>query len=209
LRFGPDFREVHTLKGGEVVLLRMIRPDDRALLRDAIRRLSPESRYRRFLVPIFEPSEEMLRYLVEVDGVNHVAIVAGMDSLDLKTEEPLGVARFVRLADERNVAEAAVTVGDWFQGRGLGTLLLATLAAAAKERGIDKFRGELLASNAPMREFLEGVGAELHDVGSGTLTFDVALEPHDGPLHRLFREASAKLGDLLRWQPQPSGRKYS
>jgi hypothetical protein len=44
--------------------------------------------------------------------VDHVAIVATKDSLDLKTEELLGVAHFVRLVGECDVAEAAVTVGD-------------------------------------------------------------------------------------------------
>jgi len=157
---------VHTLKGGETVALRMIRPTDRDALRDAIARLSPESRYRRFLGLMGTPSEETLRYLTEVDGVDHVAIVATRESLDLKDEEALGVGRFVRLPDARDVAEAAVTVGDWFQGRGLGMLLLTTLAEAASERGIRKFRGEVLASNAPSQLTLQFV----RDVDASDLT---------------------------------------
>jgi RimJ/RimL family protein N-acetyltransferase len=198
VRFGPDFREVHTLKGGEAVALRMIRPSDRDALGAAIARLSPESRYRRFLGVIGPPSEETLRYLCEVDGVDHVAIVATRESLDLKDEEALGVARYVRLPAAREVAEAAVTVGDWFQGRGLGMLLLATLAEAASERGIRKFRGEVLGSNAPMRRLLEEIGAEIAEGGDETLTFDVPLGRPDGSaLNQLLRAAGAQMVEFL------------
>src|SRR5437879_50301 len=109
MRFGPDFREVHTLRDGTSVTLRMIRPSDRGALRAAIARLSPESRYRRFFAQLGEPTEQMLDYLTHVDGKDHVAIVAERDSLDLKTVEPLGVARFIRLPGSPSVAEAAVT----------------------------------------------------------------------------------------------------
>jgi RimJ/RimL family protein N-acetyltransferase len=188
MKFGPGFREQHTLRDGAKVTLRMIRPSDREALREAIERLSPESRYRRFLSAQAEPSEGMLTYLTEVDAIDHVAIIAVADSLDLKVEQAHGVARFVRLPDEPGVAEAAITVGDWIQGRGLGALLGATLAGAARERGITKFRGEVLASNAPMRRLLEEIGAELRDTGAGSYEFDVSLE--DG--------APASLGAVLR-----------
>jgi RimJ/RimL family protein N-acetyltransferase len=175
----------------------MIRPDDREVLRSALQRMSPESRYRRFLAPLGELSDEMLRYLCEVDGVNHVAIVATTDSLDLKTEEPLGVARFVRIEDEPEVAEVAITVGDWFQGRGLGKLLLATAAEAARERGIRKFRGEVLGSNAPVRHLLQEVGAEAKQTPEGTIAFDVPLEGADTTLHRLLCAAGAQVAEFL------------
>ena len=201
MRFGPDFREDHTLRDGTHVALRMIRPSDKELLRDAITRLSPESRYRRFLAPIGDPTDEMLRYLTEIDGVDHVAIVAETDSLDLKTERPLGVARFVRLPESPEVAEAAVTVADSCQARGLGKLLLATLAEAALERGITKFRGEVLASNAQMRHLLEVVGAQQVSTGDGALAFDVSLtegEKTGAMFQRLLRAAGQQMFEVLR-----------
>ena len=201
MRFSPDFREDHTLRDGTHVALRMIRPSDKEILREAIVRLSPESRYRRFLAPIGEPTDAMLRYLTEVDGTDHVAIVAETDSLDLKTERPLGVARFVRLPESRDVAEAAVTVGDYCQARGLGKLLLATLAEAARERGITKFRGEVLASNAPMRHLLAEVGAQEVSTGDGAVAFDVSLtdgERSGAMLQRLLRAAGEQVFEILR-----------
>jgi GNAT superfamily N-acetyltransferase len=73
--------------------------------------------------------------------------------------ESFGVARFIRLPAAPHIAEAAVVVVDHMQRRGLGTLLLATLAAAARERHITRFRAEVLrtngAANALLREFAE------------------------------------------------------
>jgi hypothetical protein len=201
MRFGPDFREVHTLKEGTPVTLRMIRPADKAILRDAILRLSPESRYRRFFAQLGEPTDAMLDYLTNVDGTDHVAIVAERDSLDLKTVEPLGIARFIRLPKAPHVAEAAVTVGDWFQHRGVGKLLAATMAEAAVERGITKFRGEVLETNGPMRHLLEEIGAEQAGHGDGTIAFDVSLTGDaetQGRLERVIRAAGQQMFEYLR-----------
>ena len=43
-----------------------------------------------------ELSPEMLDYLTVIDGQSHFAILACTDSLDLKKEEGVGIARFVR-----------------------------------------------------------------------------------------------------------------
>ena len=182
MRIGPDFRESHSLPDGSTVRLRLIRPSDRAVLRQGIRELSPESRYARFFADPL-PSEEMLTYLTEVDGFNHVAIVASIDSLDLKTERAAGVGRFVRLKDTPDAAEAAITVGDLDQGKGLGQILLRALVDAARERGITRFRGEVLASNARVIHILERVGAEVRPVSADTLEFDVSIAGERSPLH--------------------------
>src|SRR5689334_1091439 len=122
-------------------MLRLIEPDDADELRRAFARLSPRSRYQRFLGGMPELTDPMVTYLTQVDGENHVAIVAGTDSHDLKTEVGLGVARFVRLADDPTVAEAAITVVDDVQGKGVGRLLLTALARIALAHGVRVFRG--------------------------------------------------------------------
>src|SRR2546425_13125765 len=107
MRTGPDFEEEHVLADGTRVTLRHIRPTDAEALREGFNRLSVESRYRRFFSGISELSDETLRYLTEVDGKDHVAIVATSTSPDLKHEAGYGVARFVRRSDEPDVAAAA------------------------------------------------------------------------------------------------------
>jgi GNAT superfamily N-acetyltransferase len=206
----PTFREEHCLRDGTRVTLRFIQPDDADGLRRAFARLSPRSRYQRFLGGVPELTDPMVEYLTHVDGENHVAIVAGTDSHDLKTEVGLGVARFVRLADDPTVAEAAITVVDDVQGKGIGRLLLTTLARIALARGVRVFRGEVLAENTRMRHLLEEVGATTHPADGQTLLFDVPIHeplealdkepPH--PLRRLLRAAAESLGMVPHQAPE-------
>lgn len=204
MRVGPDFRESHTLSDGTRVTLRLIQPSDKEELARGIRMLSPESRYLRFFTAGTDPSDDQLRYLTEVDGKDHLAIVAGIESLDLKTERGVGVARFVRLREDPTVAEAAVAVADDLHNRGLGSLLLTVLARAAWERGIRSFRGEILAANEPMRKMLELVDARLTHVDGDTLAYDVPLgdaaEPasRESPIRRVFRAVAVSMAEMVR-----------
>ncbi len=191
-------------------MVRPIRPDDAETLRAAYARLSPSSRYRRFFGGVSELSEETLRYLTNVDGTNHFAVVAGIESPDLKTERGLGAARFIRLADDPEIAEPAVTVIDDMQGKGIGRILLKVLSEAARERGVRKFRAQVLASNAPVRALLDEVGAVVHREESGAIVFDVALGPPDPEpqashaLSRLLREAAASMAVMIRHLRPPT-----
>ena len=196
------FREDHVLADGTRIALRFLEPGDAEELRRGFARLSSRSRYQRFLAGMPELTDEMLRYLTQLDGENHVAIVATTESLDLKSEIGLGVARFVRLAQTPDVAEAAVTVADDAQGKGIGRILVRALGALALERGIHSFRGVLLAENVGMRRLLEQVGARVHPEDGQTLIFDVPLQaPPESPetdafypLRRLLRAAAESLG---------------
>jgi RimJ/RimL family protein N-acetyltransferase len=174
---GPDFREEHELRDGSRIYVRHIRPEDAIELKRGFERLSPTSRYRRFLAGVSSLTEAQLHYLTHVDGEDHVALVATMP--DGEREIGLGVARFVRVTDEPHVAEAAITVPDDVHRRGIGKLLAMTLARAALERGIDRFRGEILADNAAARQLLEEVGATIVRDADGNLVFDVALTPQE------------------------------
>ncbi len=207
-RINADYREEHVLDDGTKVTLRLIRPDDAGPLRQGFSRLSPTSRYRRFLSGMTELSDDMVRYLTEIDGVNHVAVVATTDSLDLKTEIGLGVARVIRLEGEPTVAEAAVTVTEEMQRKGVGRLLVRIMAEAALERGVKTIRAEVLAENAPMRRLLAEVGAVVRSDDGATLVLDIPLEWHrqalnEGatddafhPLLRLFRAVAQSLVQL-------------
>jgi GNAT superfamily N-acetyltransferase len=138
-------------------------------------RLSPESRYRRFLAAKTRLSEAELAYLTEVDCHDHFAI--GAASVDASGhEEGLGIARFIRSRRDPRVAEVAVAVVDDWQGKGLGTLLLLRLVAAARERGVERFSGQVLASNEALCDVLaqipRGVRAR---ADAGELTVEVDL----------------------------------
>lgn len=157
---------------GQAVVIRPIRPNDKDALRDGLLRLSPESRYRRFMAPIKDFSESQLRYLTEVDYRNHMAWVA----FSLTTPSlSLGVARYVRDAEQADVAEAAVTVVDSHQNLGLGTLLLRQLAYSARRNGITRFRGYVLQDNAPMLRMLSENGATIEAESPGVLRIETDI----------------------------------
>jgi GNAT superfamily N-acetyltransferase len=172
------------LRDGSRVDVRPVRPDDRELLREGFARLSPESRYRRFLVPVNRLSDEWLTYLTEVDHHDHEAIAA----LDPKTGRGVGVARFVRAKERPDAAEAAVTVADEWQGRGLGTLLLELLAARARDEGIRVFTALVLAGNDDMLDLLRRLGpTRVVDRELGTVEIEAEL-PAEGGLSPQMRE---------------------
>jgi GNAT superfamily N-acetyltransferase len=208
MKTGPEFSEDHLLADGTRVTLRHIRPGDATELRRGFERLSRESRYRRFFSGISELSEETLRYLTDVDGVDHVAIVAVGVSPDLKSEAGYGVGRFVRTKDDPTAAEAALTVVDDMQHKGIGRLLALSLAEAARERGITHIRGETLASNTPVRQMLDEVGAHVRVEAPTSLAFEVALpkaapdEP-DSALRRLVRAMATSASEIVRGLAPP------
>jgi RimJ/RimL family protein N-acetyltransferase len=135
----------HTLNDGRTVAIRSIGPDDHERLRAAHARLSEESRYRRFLATKPELSSADARYLVDVDGSDHLALVA---TLPVEPEEPIvAVARYIRLPDDPVAAEFAIVVGDDYQRQGLAGELMTRLALAAVARGVKRFRATMLADN--------------------------------------------------------------
>ena len=141
------------LPDGASVLVRPIAADDKALIRAAYDRLGDESRYRRFLSPSPKLTESELRYLTEVDHRDHEALVA----IDPASQEAVGVARYIRASDPET-AEVAVSVVDDWQGRGVGTSLLRCLAGRAREEGISRFKGMMLATNVEMLDLARRLG---------------------------------------------------
>jgi len=174
LVFDEHYAEEAVLDDGTQIHIRLMRPDDKALLLSAWERLSPESRYRRFFAVKTSLTADEVRYLTEVDNVNHVAI--GASCMRDGAEIALGVARFIRLADRPDVADAAVTVVDDFQRKGLGRLLLSRLVGAARERGIERFSCDILATNEAMRGLLHSMAPDSTERADGsTITIEMPL----------------------------------
>lgn len=162
------------LPDGRRILFRPIQPDDKDLLVGGFQRLSPQSRYRRFFRSIDHLSPGQLEYLTEVDGVDHVAWVALLP--DARPEEQgAGVARWIRLSDEPEAAEAAVTVVDSLHGMGIGTTLLHLLGRAAVERGVKRFKAWVLGDNLTIQRLLREMGARPGRWEAGTLEMTVPL----------------------------------
>jgi GNAT superfamily N-acetyltransferase len=161
------------LRDGAPVLLRQIATDDKARLRAAMALLSPHTRYLRFHAPVVELSPARLQFLTEVDQVDHVAWVA-LDEAD-PAQPIVGVGRWVRFADQPAIAESALTVLDAWQGRGIGTLLLALLNEAAWRGGVATLRSLVLGENDRFIATLVGYGATARHDSGGMMCVDLPV----------------------------------
>jgi RimJ/RimL family protein N-acetyltransferase len=152
--------EIVTLPNGRQVSIRPVQADDGPRLSLAYDRLSPETKYRRFLAVKPRLTEGDVRYLTSADGNDHVALLATPAG---DPELIIAVGRFVRIEEDPRAAELAIVVGDPYQGEGLGTELLARLADAALARGIERLKATVLADNVPVHRLLRhGVARERH-----------------------------------------------
>jgi len=202
---GEGWRERATLRDGTEVLLRPVRADDKALLREGFEKLSEHTRYLRFHGVKNELSDAEVRYLTELDGVRHFAIGAARIDADGNELEGLGIARMVQLDAEPGVAEAAITVADEAQGQGLGTLLFTRLVSAAAERGVTQIRSYVLGSNTAMAELMKrlapAMGADAKvTVDAGVMTIEIPLpaaeRPRESSLYALLRLAAKRILEL-------------
>jgi RimJ/RimL family protein N-acetyltransferase len=159
------------LRDGSAVLIRQVRSTDAPLLADGFARLSAASRQMRFLGVKKELSAAELRYFTDVDHHDHEALGA----VDRAGGRGVGIARYVRDADDPQAAEIAVTIVDDWQGRGLGTELLAQLSDRARQEGIRRFTALADAGNAAVAALLGNVGARLVRRGRGTIEYEITL----------------------------------
>jgi RimJ/RimL family protein N-acetyltransferase len=144
------------LRGGRLVGIRALRPDDRADLIGAVGRTSAESFYRRFFGVRHEFTEREIASYLNIDFINHVALVAIMAEGERSTI--VGGGRYV--VTEPGTAEVAFAIVDEYQGQGIGAALLRHLAAIARSAGLQKLIAEVLADNAPMLKVFERSGLQ-------------------------------------------------
>ena len=188
MRYTQDYEERRTLPDGTRLLMRMVRPSDKAALAQGLAGLSEQTRYQRFMGPKKGFTDAELAFLTEVDGENHLAIVAGRERPGAEPEG-IGVGRVVRMQDHPESAEMGIVVADAWQRRGIGRLLLERTMAAAAERGISRIRAQLMADNGQalglLRDF-RGESEESTDHGVLTLEFPVPEQNPDESVDALM-----------------------
>ena len=160
------------LRDGGTAHVRPIRPDDADALQAFHVGQSQRSTYFRFFAPLERlPDAELARF-TQVDHHDRVALVAV--TAEDGAERIIAVARFDRTAP--TTAEVAFNVSDRHHGRGLGSVLLEHLAAAAQERGVHRFTAEVLPQNGRMLAVFREAGYEVEqrlDDGIVWVSFDV------------------------------------
>ena len=176
-----ELEETVTLKNGDTVLLRPIRPEDAELEREFVAALSPQTLYRRFMMPVKELSDAMIERFTQIDYDRELALVA------LRNESGgtpgaagsrlVGVARIIPTWED-GTAEFAIVVGDWMQHSGLGRELMERMFEAGRVRGYAVLEGIILGENVSMLRFCERLG------------FTIKLNPDD-PAERIARRTLA------------------
>jgi acetyltransferase len=159
-----------TLPDGERIRIRPIRPEDAALERDFVDRLSDESKYMRFMQALHELTPEMLSRFTQIDYDREMAFLAVVEEAGQEVE--IGVARYATLADGET-CEFAVVVADAWRGRGVASALFHDLVETARQRRLVRMEGVVLAQNRGMIEFSKSAG------------FKIEADPEDRTLVRI------------------------
>ncbi|MBC8128063.1 MAG: GNAT family N-acetyltransferase [Gloeobacteraceae cyanobacterium ES-bin-144] len=144
------------LRDGTPVIVRPLIEEDRPLVVEAYRRLSPEARYQRFWTRTGEMiGEAMLDRLIEQDTTKHVTWVV----LDPAREFP-GVGGASWWRDRENAAEVEISIMvlDDDQRRGIGTLLLALMWLTAVRAGAERIVSYTLIDNRRAADWMRDCG---------------------------------------------------
>ena len=168
-----------TLKDGSEVSVRPLEATDAPELATAIARLSPESRYRRFLSPVPRLSASQLRHLTDLDHHGREASIA----FDPSTGRGVGAARWGVFLDDPGAAEVAVAVDDEKQRLGLASALLGLLAQRAASEGLREVRAAAHGDNRAALRLLERFGFRRVGSGGGVTEFALPLDAHPGANH--------------------------
>ena len=146
-----------SLRDGTPAMIWPLLPTDGQALREMFRRLSPESRQRRFLSALSDLDDAMIQRLVGgVDGVHHIALVLVVLPADAE-EWPIAVARLVQDPADPASAEVAFTVADEWQGRGAGTALAEALIQR-RPAEVTRLRADVEAENLASLALLTRAG---------------------------------------------------
>ncbi len=191
-------------KGGRV-RIRPARISDDEALKIAFERLSEQSRYNRFFSARSKLSDDLASSLTDIDHINHFAwgVFDPDEASEVGDDSGLGVASARLIRDENATsAEAALTVTDAYQGRGIGRFLMELLVATAADVGADILRFEILRQNRAMISLAAGMGAESFVVEGDASVVEYRLavpEPTAtavpaGALYELLRHAARNDG---------------
>ncbi len=159
------------LADGGTMHVRPILPADADRLLAFHDRQSAESIYLRFFSPRPRLSPRDVERFTHVDTVDRVAFVG------LLGDDMVGVARYDRY-QTLDAAEVAFFIDDAHQGRGIATVLLEYLAAAARENGLSGFTAQVLPHNRRMLSVFKQAGFTVAShFSDGVVEVELGIDP--------------------------------
>jgi len=166
-------------ENGHLFFIRPIRPSDADLLIAHFYSLSPKSVYMRFFTPLKELSQKALVRLTQIDYDREIALVALMGKGE--SRKMVGVCRII-MGPDRSLGEFAMAISDVWQGQGIGSALLSRCLMAARQMGVAKVMGLVLAENRKMLQLGRKMGfgvKRVSDSGEYELSIDMAKVPNE------------------------------
>lgn len=169
------------LRDQRSVLLRPVLSTDAAKLQSFVRSMSATTRRNRFHGALVDLPEHRLRYMTEVDYVNHLAFIG--EVRDQAEPRQVAEARWFRRVDEPDCADFAIAIDDHYQSGGLGSLLMEVLQRSAAAKDIRQLCGHVLKSNHRMIGWLEAHGwTKRHDpYDPGVVQVELPLQRNGQP----------------------------
>jgi len=149
-----DYSAVEHLRDGSAIEIRALRPDDQEDMLAAVDRTSVQSLQRRFFVPKRGFSDKEVSFFMNVDFVDHVALVAQID----RDGRPAIVGGGRYIVAQPGQAELAFVVVDAYQGQGIGKALMRHLLAIARNSGLKELTAEVLPENVAMLKVFSDFG---------------------------------------------------
>ena len=159
------YSATESLRDGRTITIRAQRSQDREGMQAAITRSSSGSLYRRFFAVRREFSEKETDYFLDIDFVNHVALVVVAN--DGGEPTIVGGGRYVVV--QPGQAEVGFAIIDAHQGLGIGSALMRHLATLGREAGLHEFIAEVLSENLPMLNVFERSGLAMSTERDGTV----------------------------------------
>jgi acetyltransferase len=171
-RYPFELVESHRLKGGRLVLVRPIHPQDETLVQSFVRGLSPRSRYFRFHNAIRELDPRMLHAATHVDYRRHLALIANGSTATPKSRSARRATSCARTAAPRSSRSRSPT-----RGSARPRAPSAREADGHRERrGIAHFEGDVLEENQAMVGLALDLGFEVREHSSEPGVLVVARE---------------------------------
>jgi RimJ/RimL family protein N-acetyltransferase len=155
-----NYSAIEMLRDGRRVEIRALRPGDRDGLIAAVGRTGERSLYRRFFAFKRDFTEEEIAFYINIDHVNHVALVALLEEGGRSVI--VGGGRYI--VSQPGQAELAFAVDDNHQAQGIGSALMRHLAAIARGAGLKELVAEILPDNTAMLKVFEKSGFELRTI---------------------------------------------
>jgi len=162
---------VETLRNGHRIEIRALRPEDRDEYMTAVGRTGPQSLYRRFFGAKRHFTEDEIRFFVNVDFIDHVALVAVAE----EDGDPVIVGGGRYVVSGPGKGELAFMVIDRYQGQGIGAALMRHLTVIAREAGLRELTAEVLPNNKAMLKVFEKSGLR-HSTKQETGSTHVTLQ---------------------------------